>query len=403
MRVLLSEASSLTAREHLSVLGPAGIDVDLLSSVSLPLGRFSRWCSQVIDVPAVADDPLSYLHNVGRLLASGVYDALLPTHEQAWLFAAGRHLLPADAPLAVSPIEAFDRVQSKVEFCRLLDEVALPQPGWSPVTSADDVAAVGFPCWMKAEFSTAGRGVRHVVDQQTAARAFAELSAANVRVLVQQPAAGTYAQVAALFCHGRLVAVHCSEQVGTGAGGSAAARIGVDHPLVRQHVTRLGAHLAWHGGLTLDYLHVDGQPQYIECNPRTVEPGNAAASGVDLPQLTIALSRGDTLPSSPIIGRPGQRTHSAMALMLGAAERDVSRVAVLKTLVTALAARGPYRGSREVLTPLRQDPLSAVPLLVTALQVVARPTRVAAIAAGAVRGYAVPASAVELARSTPNS
>ena len=31
MRVLLSEASGLTAREHLSVLGPAGIDVDAAS------------------------------------------------------------------------------------------------------------------------------------------------------------------------------------------------------------------------------------------------------------------------------------------------------------------------------------------------------------------------------------
>jgi biotin carboxylase len=229
----------------------------------------------------------------------------------------------------VSPIEAFDKVQSKVEFCRPLDELALRQPGWSLVTSADDVAAVGFPCWMKAEYSTAGRGVRHVVDQHSAARAFAELGTGKVRVLVQQPAAGTYAQVAALFCHGRLVAIHCGEQVGMGAGGSAAARIGVDHPLVREAMTRLGAHLAWHGGLTLDYLHVHGEAQYIECNPRTVEPGNAAVSGVDLPRLTIAISRGDTLPSSPVVGRPGQRIHSAMALMLGAAEHGVGRAAVL--------------------------------------------------------------------------
>jgi hypothetical protein len=398
VRVLLSEASSLTAREHLSVLGPTGIDVDALSSVSLPLSRFSRWSSQIIRVPAIPEDPLGYLEAIGRLLTSGRYDALLPTHEQAWLLAAGRHLLPSDVPLAVSPIEAFDLVQSKVDFCRLLDEMGLPQPAWSLVTGPDHVAAVGFPCWMKAEFSTAGRGVRHVESRESAARAFAELCAPDVRVLVQQPAEGSYAQVAALFSHGQLVAVHCSEQVGVGAGGSAAARIGVDHPLVREHVTRLGAFLGWHGGLTMDYLHLNGEPAYIECNPRTVEPANAAASGVDLPQLTVAISRGDSLPDVPVVGRAGQRTHSAMALMLGDAENG-SRLSSLKTVLTALTGRGTYRGSREVLTPLRTDWQSAVPLAVTALRVLARPTSVGAIAAEAVRGYSVPASAVDQARS----
>jgi len=57
LRVLLSEASSLTAREHLSVLGPAGIDVDVASSSRLAIARFSRWCRRVVRVPCSADDP----------------------------------------------------------------------------------------------------------------------------------------------------------------------------------------------------------------------------------------------------------------------------------------------------------------------------------------------------------
>lgn len=400
MRVLLSEASSLTAMEHLSVLGPAGVAVDALSTETLPLGRFSRWCSRTIRVPAVADDPLGYLQRVAALLRSGVYDALLPTHEQAWLFAAARHLLPAESPLAVAPIAAFDRVQSKVEFCRLLDEVGLPPPLWAVVGRAEEVAALGFPCWLKAEHSTAGRGVRRVDSEQDWAEAFAELRRGRGRLLVQQPAPGVYAQAAALFCRGRLVAVHCSEQTGAGVGGSAAARVGVDHPLVREQVARLGTQLGWHGGLTLDYLHVDGAPQYIECNPRTVEPGNAAASGVDLPGMTIAVSLGHSLPGPPVIGRPGHRTHSAMALMLGAAEQAGSRVATLRAVAAALSARGPYRGSREVLTPVRRDPISAVPLLATALQTLARPSAVGAIASRAIGGYSVPPSAVAVARRT---
>ncbi|MGH3503561.1 MAG: hypothetical protein ACRDQA_22080 [Nocardioidaceae bacterium] len=172
----------------------------------------------------------------------------------------------------------------------------------------------------------------------------------------------------------------------------------VDHPRVREHVTRLGAHLRWHGGLTLDYLHQAGCPQYIECNPRTVEPGNAAASGVDLPMLTVAISQSQALPDTPVVGRVGVRTHSAMALMLGAAERTGRRAPALRALISALACRGGYRGSTEVLTPLGADPRSGVVVLMATSQILARPTAVASLATDAVRGYAVPPSAIATVR-----
>ena len=73
--------------------------------------------------------------------------------------------------------------------------------------------------------------------------------------MAQQPARGRYGQVQALFDHGRLVAVHTSVQTGTGIGGSAAARLSVDHPVARRDVALLGDALGWHGGLTLDYMH----------------------------------------------------------------------------------------------------------------------------------------------------
>jgi hypothetical protein len=70
---------------------------------------------------ASGEDPIGYLDAVAKALRDGRYDELLPTHEQAWLFAAGRHRLPADAPLAVSSIEAFDQIHGKIDSCRLLE------------------------------------------------------------------------------------------------------------------------------------------------------------------------------------------------------------------------------------------------------------------------------------------
>ena len=135
----------------------------------------------------------------------------------------------------------------------------------------------------------------------------------------------------ALFSDGRLVAAYTSVQAGQGLGGSAAARLSVDHPRARFWATAVGEKLGWHGGLTMDYFHQDGEPVFIECNPRTVEPGNAAASGVNLPLLSIALAAGRPLPDKVVTGRPGVRTRGTLALLLGSADQANSRRAVLRT------------------------------------------------------------------------
>jgi len=205
--------------------------------------------------------------------------------------------------------------------------------------------------------------------------------------------------VQALFNDGRLVAAHTSVQIGAGAGGSAAARLSVDHPEAREHATRIGAELGWHGGLTLDYFHVDGHPQFIECNPRTVEPGNAAAAGVDLPALTIALSSGAPLPAQPVIGRPGVRTRSALALTLGAAERERTRSSVVRTLASCALAHGELGHAAEVLTPIRRDPPSVIPISVVAVQLLLRPSNASRIASAAVGDYSIAPEAIAHVRT----
>ena len=88
----------------------------------------------------------------------------------------------------------------------------------------------------------------------------------------------------------------------------------------------------------------------------TRQPGNAAASGVNLPLLSIALATGRPLPDKAVTGRPGIRTHSTLALLLGSADQTNSRRAVLRTLAAAAAQRNVFAHSAEVLTPVIRDP-----------------------------------------------
>jgi hypothetical protein len=384
----------LTSREIITCLGPLGWHLEVLDPDPLCIARFSRWVCKVHRCPPAGNEPLAYLETLQDVVAERRIDAVLPTHEQAWLLASARALLPAGVHVAVAEAQAFARVQSKLEFARLLDELGLPQPAWRVVQRAQDLADLPFPYWLKAAFSTAGQGVREVTDVRTREAALAALLAA-APLMAQQPARGRYGQVQGLFDRGRLVAVHTSVQRGEGVGGSAAARVSVDHAVPRAHIAALGEAIGWHGGLTLDYLHEDGAPSYIECNPRTVEPGNAAASGVNIAELQVRLTLGERLEGPVRRGRSGVRTHGTIALLLGTAARGESRGSLLREVGKALAGRGIYRESAEQLTPLLRDPPSALAAAFVAARVLLAPKAAAEIARRAVSGYAVDPASVE--------
>jgi hypothetical protein len=320
IRVLLSEGSSLSSREVLTCLGPAGYHVEALDPDPLCLVRLSRWMGRIHRCPPSGVDPAGYLEVVGRVVAE-----------------------------------------------------------------------------RRIAFSTAGRGVRSVSDERSRADAERDLLQPTAGpAMAQAPASGQYGQVQGLFDHGRLVAAHTSVQTGTGIGPSAAARLSVDHPIPRRDIAALGEALAWHGGLTLDYLHHGGTPSYIECNPRTVEPANAAASGVNIPDLQVRLTLGGRLCGPVRTGRAGVRTYGTIALLLGAAAYGGTRRAVVSELVRAIARRGCYRAGSEQLTPVLRDPPSAAALAFVTAQALASPRRATELAGRTVERYSITAKTIDV-------
>src|SRR5205814_3113525 len=87
-KILLSEGSSLSAREAITALGLAGHRVELVTSDPLCLGRFSRFVTRVHHAPASGDDPDGYLASVMETVKARGIDVLMPVHEQAYLFSA---------------------------------------------------------------------------------------------------------------------------------------------------------------------------------------------------------------------------------------------------------------------------------------------------------------------------
>lgn len=253
---------------------------------------------------------------------------LLPVHEQAFLFAKVQDQLPAGCDVALAPFDAFLQVQGKVAFARLMERLGLPQPPTRIVRSRAELeAACRFPCYLKTDYSTAGRGVWHVTERAERDRAVFTLEQQGLldgtrELVVQEEAPEVLCQAQAVFAHGSLLAAHCTQTRGVSVGGGHAARTGVDHSEVADHLATLGQILRWHCPLALDYLfnEATGCPTYIECNSRLVEPMNATLSGVNLADLTVRLALNEEgIESVPFREHVGIRSHSLLAILLGVA------------------------------------------------------------------------------------
>jgi predicted ATP-grasp superfamily ATP-dependent carboligase len=378
LRVLVSEGSSTSAREAITILGLSGHLVEVCDPAPYCLARFSRFVQKFHRCPGLRDDPAGFLRFVEALLAARHFDVLLPTHEQGFLFARVRQRLEGHVGLALPGFASYRTAHSKAGFSRLLDELGLPQPATRIVKSEGELRdAVRFPAVVKTSIGTASRGIWFVSNDGDLAGVLQDLSGNGAfadEVLVQDFVTGATEKAQGVFCRGALLGFHAYRQVAAGAGGGEAIKQSVKRPVVRAHLATIGAKLAWQGALSVDYVLPDDgtTPLYIDCNPRLVEPMSAYVAGVDLVGLLLAVSRDETPAAAPG-SREGVRTHLAMQALLGCAARFGSRRNLVRECWRLLTGGGPYADSTEELTPVRLDWLSFVPLAMTAIALLIAP------------------------------
>lgn len=396
-RVLLTEGSSLSARQTIYALAPLGVVIDVCDPKPwFCLARYSRHVRKVFRCPPFTIEPSAYLDFLNARLAAERYDAILPVHDQIYLLARARNRIAGTVGLPVPDFAVLDRLQSKAELVRTLSEMGLPHPPTQLVRNrAELVAACRFPCYVKLTYSTAGQGVWMVRDAEEL-QAIADRLERNgslngeSEVLVQQPAVGTLGVVQTVFQHGRLIAAHCYLARATGVGGSAYARVGVFHPIVLEHVAKLGQHLRWHGALMLDYLWdaAAQTPSYVDGNPRIGETFNATLSGVNLCEALLRVALDEEMPTYPS-ACPGVRTHSVMMSLLALASQGGRRRDLLAELGLAWRGSGIYADSQDELARLRDDWPSVLPAGFLAARLMIRPAAAATTIRQTVANYAL--------------
>lgn len=136
-RVLVSEGSSLSAREIITALGMAGHKVGVCDPNSICLGRFSRFVTHFYRCPRFGEDPRAYLEFIIAIAAG--WDVLFPTHEQAFLFSRERARILPGIALAVADFRSFLQLQGKVSLVKTLSRIGLPQPAWRVIRTRDEL------------------------------------------------------------------------------------------------------------------------------------------------------------------------------------------------------------------------------------------------------------------------
>ncbi len=400
LRILLSEGSSTSAREAITILGMQGHHVEVCDPDPRCLGRFSRFVRRFHRCPGLGADPAGYVTFVLALLAKQRFDVLLPIHEQGYALSKMRREIENHVAVALPSHDAYQQAHSKASFSRLLDRLDLPQPRTLLIGMREDVLALDrFPLILKAATGTASRMVWPVKEPRELAVAVEELArngAFTDVVVAQEFIDAPVEHAQAVFDRGRLLGMHAYRQIARGAGGGDAVKESVDRPLVREHLARIGKHLDWHGALSVDYLAPGGDDvRYIDCNPRLVEPMNALLAGCDLLNLLLRVTRGAS-PEPLAPGRAGVRTHLALQALLGCAMQSRSRLELLCECRRLLMRTGVYERSEEELTPLRIDWPSVIPTVFAAAWLLIRPGAAEQLASGGWGGHLLNSESIRI-------
>ncbi|HKN28574.1 MAG TPA: ATP-grasp domain-containing protein [Roseiarcus sp.] len=387
MKILLTEGSGLTSRQVATRLGELGHQVEILSSTPICLTRFTKHVRRVHAAPRFGSQPLAWMEAAAKICRDNAIDMLFPTQEQAAVVSALQTALPVST--VVPDFDSLMAVQDKISACKTLAEVGVPQPRTIVLEGEKDIAKIErYPVFLKQPVSTASSGVRRTqsaAELREAARAW---GLGRQPLLAQEAAAGRLAMIQALADEGRLIAFHANARIREGAGGGASVKESLPLPVMAAHVERLVRTLRWRGPISFDAILTDSGPLVIDVNPRLVEPMNAWRSGVDLVGAMLDLAFARPAPAQPP-GESGVRTHQLLIAILGAAQTGRPRLDVIREILAAAQRRGDYANSVEELTPLRGDPLAALPVLAAALLTLAWPAASKVFERGAVGAYAL--------------
>ena len=252
LRVLVSEGSSTSAREAITILGLSGHHVEVCDPSPYCLARFSRFVANFIAVRACGTTRPGFSAFVEQLLSARPFRRAAADRTNRDFCSRGcGNGCDGRVGLALPSFDNYRTAHSKAGFSRLLDRI-----GFAAATDANrDIRRelrTRDPLSLRGQDLRRHRQPRRLVraqcdDLEGALRELATGDAFADEVLVQELVAGTTEKAQSVFCRGRLIGFHAYRQIAAGVGGGEAIKQSVRRPQVRApcRPDRASARLAW--------------------------------------------------------------------------------------------------------------------------------------------------------------
>jgi len=220
-------------------------------------------------------------------------------------------LARAGVPIFGTSVESIDRAEDREKFDALLEELHIPRPRGTTVTSVEEALAaaeaVGFPVVVRPSYVLGGRAmeiVYNVKELQDYLRNAVKASAEHP-VLVDRYMMGTEVEVDAIADGTEVLIPGIMEHVeraGVHSGDSIA--VYPPHTLPQQvidtivdYTRRLALALKVKGLINIQFVVADGQVYVIEVNPRSSRTIPFLSKVTNVPMVSIAtrVAMGETL------------------------------------------------------------------------------------------------------------
>jgi glycosyltransferase involved in cell wall biosynthesis/predicted ATP-grasp superfamily ATP-dependent carboligase len=309
--VLVLDGHTNQALACVRSLGRAGHRVLVASTRRRPLGAWSRFCRESYRLGAETVPEFAALREWARERAVTM---VMPLTERSCLLCnlARDQWESAGMAVGCAPsstlLRAFDKALT-LDNARACG-VRTPDT-WRPTSLADATTAAetaGFPCVVKARFSSAwngeafvaDRGACYVADPGKLSAAVLERRQGDHWPLIQRFVPGRGKGAFALCDHGEAVAWFAHERLRdvrpSGSGSSLRRSVALDSRL-REPAEQLLRQMRWHGPAMVEFRDDDNtEPCLIEVNGRFWGSLQLAIdAGVDFPVLWLALLDGEAV------------------------------------------------------------------------------------------------------------
>ncbi|MCA9008760.1 MAG: hypothetical protein KDB01_03390 [Planctomycetaceae bacterium] len=306
IRILVTGSSTFFAARLIADLGRQGVQVTAADDVRFSAGKLIRTTSRKLQTPVLSQDPGRYLETILKELRQHQYDLLLPTFEESLLFSEYADDLRRHTQLFLPAYTTMMALHNKPTLHSFCQSIGVRSPHTAVVHHVDELRAIGdmigYPVVVKLPAANNSVGRTYCLDQTQLETQFRRLHQQHCPIgaaapFVQRKIDGDLICTLSYCNQGQKLGevIYRTLRTFPEAGGTAAHKESIDHPVISEITARIARETNWSGFVGFDFIidRTNNLPYIIDANVRANPAIHLGfLTGVDWTTLILNLASG---------------------------------------------------------------------------------------------------------------